>query len=74
MTELEEDGDEGVEELELLELLELSPSFSCPRTSTDTIEAGDGAAGGDCSAFQSRPSRSAAFHEAGGVAPGPERR
>ena len=50
------------------------PSFSCPKTSTETIEAGGAAAAGDERAFQTRPSSRAAFHDSGGVAPGPERR
>ena len=71
----EEGGEEEAEgEGELLSsLLLLSRcSFSCPRTSTEAIVAG--ATAGDGRAFQSRPSRSAAFHGSGGVAPGPERR
>ena len=74
---LEPEEDEEEEEEELLELLLLllllpppSSDFSCPRTSTETIEAG---VPGE-RALHSKPSSRAAFHGSGGFAPGPERR
>ena len=72
--ESDEEGEEEEEEVEVELLSLLLLSFSCHKTSTETIAAGETAGGADCRAFQRSPSRSAAFHGSGGVAPGPERR